>query len=479
MTRRLALAISLMALTACAVNLTPVRPSRPAPLAPALAASAGEDVPIPATRRLTLSNGMVVHLLPDHELPLINVSAMVKTGSVWEPADKAGLAALTGAALRAGGTAAMAPDDLDETLEFIAASVETWIGEDMGGAKLSALAKDMDLGLKLLADTLREPRFDAGRIEIVRAQMIDAVRRRNDDPTEAAERELTKFVFHGSPYGREPTEASLRAITRADIIGFYKNAFVPRNVMLGVTGDFNEETIAAKLEAVFGDWRGKEPVFPPAPAAQETPAGVWLARKDIPQTVIRAGLLAGKRSDPDFPAARVMESILGGAGFTSRLMKSVRVDRGLAYSAWAYLWGGAWERGKFMAGAETKAQSTAEVIRLTLAEFRRMRDELAGEEELAQAKNTLVNSFVFIFDRPEKILNQRMRVEYYGLPADYLETFRARVRAVTAEEARDAARKILRPENLKIVVVGDPEKFDAPLDEFGPVAPLSLEESAR
>lgn len=431
---------------------------------------------IPKTKRVVLNNGMVLHLMPDHELPLFSVSALIKAGAIWEPEGKTGLAALTGATIRSGGTLSTPPDALDETLEFIAGSVETSIGSQSGSASLSVLSKDTDLGLKIFADVLRNPRFDHDRFELAKARMLDSISRQNDSPTSAANRELLKLIYKGSVYGLYPTVETVSSITLDDVKNFYSEYFVPQNIMLGVTGDFDEGAIIPKLEKVFEGWSGQTPRYRPvAPIAEKFDGGVYLVDKKIPQSVIRMGHLAGRRTDPDYQTLRVIDEILGGGGFSSRLVKSIRVDRGLAYSVWAYTSGGRWALGRFMAGAETKASSTAEVIGLIKSEIERIRTELVSDEELKMAKDSIINSFIFVFDRPSKIMGQRMIIDYYGFPKDYLETYREKVMAVTKEEIRRVAVNRLFPDGLKIVVIGDPEKFDMDLSRFGKINSLKLD----
>ncbi|MDH5509720.1 MAG: insulinase family protein [Nitrospinota bacterium] len=430
---------------------------------------------IPDTRQVTLSNGMRVHLLPDRELPLVTVTAMIKVGGIWEPADKIGLAALTGAAMRSGGTRKLSPDELDEALEFSAISVETGIGGDMGSASLSVLTKDLDRGLAYFADVMMYPRFDQGRFDLAKASMLDGIRRENDDPTSAADRELGKLIYEGSPYGRVPTLESVSSITRDDCVSFHARYFAPQSVILGVTGDFEEEDMIARLESVFGGWRASAPEYPEvAPVVEKYEGGIYVADKDLPQSAVRMGHLTLTRFDSDYHAVRVMDSILGGSGFASRMVQKVRAEKGLAYSVWSYSMAGYWEKGQFMAGTETKASTTAEAIGLMIGEIETIREELVTPEELNQAKNSIVNSFVFIFDRPSRILSQRMTLDYYGLYEGYLETYRDRVMAVTAEDVRRAARQRLRPDGLKIVVVGPVKDFDRPMEEFGPVHELVL-----
>ncbi len=430
---------------------------------------------IPKTKVVMLKNGMVVHLLPDHELPLLTISAMIKIGGIWEPADKAGLASLTGATMRSGGTLTRPPDTLDETLEQIAASVETVIGEELGSASLSVLIRDIDIGMELFADVLRNPRFDTERFELAKERMLDSIRRENDNPTDIGRRELNALIYKGTPYGRRATLETVESITREDAIAFHKKYFVPQNIMLGVTGDFEEADIIAKLEDVFNGWSGPDPQWPKVKHVKESyNGGVFLVEKKLRQSVIRMGHLAIRRSDPDYHALRVMDEILGGGGFSSRLTQSIRTDRGLAYSVWSYYIGGRWELGRFLMGVETKTSSTAEVISIMLDELNKIRDEKVSEEELKLSKDSIVNSFIFIFDRPGRILSQRMNIDYYGLPDDYLESYRDKVMAVTVDDVQRVAKKYLHPNGLKIVVVGDPAGFDKPLKEFGKVEQIVL-----
>ncbi|MDH5638803.1 MAG: insulinase family protein [Nitrospinota bacterium] len=430
---------------------------------------------IPDTRQVTLSNGMRVHLLPDRELPLVTATAMIKVGAIWEPADKSGLAALTGASMRSGGTRKLSPDKLDEALEFSAISVEAGIGKDMGSASLSVLTKDLERGLAYFADVMMYPRFDQGRFDLAKARMLDGIRRENDNPISAASRELGKLVYEGSPYGRTPTLESISSITREDCVSFHARYFAPQSVILGVTGDFDEEEMIARLENVFGGWRASTPEYPEVtPVEEKFEGGVYVADKGLPQSAVRMGHLTLTRFDPDYHAVRVMDNILGGAGFASRMVQKVRAERGLAYSVWSYSMAGYNEKGQFTAGTETKASTTAEAIGLMIGEIKKIREELVTPEELIQAKNSIVNSFVFIFDRPSRILTQRMTLDYYGLYEGYLETYRDKVMAVTAEDVRQAARRRLRPDGLKIVVVGSIKDFDRPLEEFGPVHELVL-----
>jgi predicted Zn-dependent peptidase len=413
---------------------------------------------LPKTKLVKLSNGIKLHLLQDKELPIVNVVAFIKAGSIWEPKDKAGLAAITGSAIRSGGTKKRTPDQLDEILERKAISVETMIGEENGKAALSLLSKDLNEGLEIFADILRNPRFDQERFELSKARVMDSIRRENDDPTHIADRELRSRIYAGSPYGVRPTLETVKSITAKDAGKFHAAYVRPSSVIIGVTGDFEEVELIARLEELFRDWKAPPAVYADVPHVKESAeGGVYVAPKKLPQAVIRMGHLGMKRSDPDYHASRVLDEILGGNGFASRIMQKVRVEKGLAYSAWSYNMAGRWEAGTFIMGAETKTASAGEVINIMKSEAERIRMEPVTPEELKLAKDSLVNSFIFIFDKPERLLEQRMIVDYYGMPDDYLETFRDKIMAVTAEDVMACAKKRLIPAGLKILIVGDPE----------------------
>ena len=432
------------------------------------------DIPKPA--RVTLSNGMKVLLMPDHELPLINVSAMIRVGSVWEPEEKTGLAAMTGAAIRAGGTKTFAPDKLDEILENIAASVEVGIGEESGSGGLSVLTKDWDQGLKVFADVIRNPRFDKDRFELLRAQTLDAIRRQNDVPSQIGMRELKKLIYKNSPYGSTPTIKTVSAITIADAKAFHRRYFVPQSIILGVTGDFNEASIVANLEKAFGGWNGPNTAFPKVVTKENlSPTKIYLADKKTPQAVIRVGHVVDiTRKNPDYYAVRVMNGILGGNGFASRLTKAIRTDRGLAYSTWSYVIAGRLGMGRFISGAETKTATSAEVISIIFDETKKIVENKVSDRELKLSKNSLVNSFVFIFDKPSRIMGEWLTAEYYGLPENYLIEYRDRVMDVTTDDVLRVAEKYLQPENFVVTVIGDASKLTKQLSDISSIEALKL-----
>ena len=430
---------------------------------------------IPKAERVVLSNGMVVHLMEDHELPMVSMTAYLNVGSIYEPAEKTGLAGLTGAVLRSGGTRSISADKLDEELEFMASFIESSIGSDVGNVTLSSLNRNLDRTLALFSQVLREPDFREDRVELAKRKSLEALRRQNDDPKGVADRELGKALYEGHQLGRYPTTATVQSITRDDLAAFHRRFYRPNNVILAVAGDFRRDELLAKLEEAFAGWEPAAIDFPVvSPPATEVKPAVLLVRKDINQSVIRMGHLGIDKSNPDMYAVKVMDYILGG-GFNSRLVTEIRSNQGLAYNVDAFFDVGRRFVGTFKAETETKAESTGKAMSLMRDIIAGMTKEPVSEQELLLAKDAIVNSFIFGFARTDSVANQWARLEYYGYPPGYLENYRANIAKVTRDDVLRVARKYLHPELLTLVVVGDEKRFDKPLKEFGAVREIKLE----
>ncbi|RME55205.1 MAG: insulinase family protein [Deltaproteobacteria bacterium] len=435
------------------------------------------DIEVPKVEEVTLSNGIRLFLLPDHELPLIELSARIGAGSIYEPAEKVGLASIVGEVMRTGGTATHSGEEIDELLESLAASVETSIELSYASATLSALEEDIDQALPILADILRNPIFPEDKIELAKIQERSAIARRNDDPNEIASREFRKLIYGAdSPYARTPEYATIDRITRDDLVAFHKRFFHPENVMIGVWGDFTIEEMRARLEAVFGDWKGDGPYeAPPFPEVHYTfDSSIHLVRKtDIDQTYIYMGHIGGLRRDPEFYALTILNDILGG-GFSSRLFRNVRDKLGLAYSVFGVYLANYKVPGVFIVGCQTKGETTVKALRAMKAEVERITQEPVTEEELERAKESYLNAFVFNFDTKGEIVQRLMTYAYYGYPLDFLEKTKANIERVTREDVLAAARKFIHPESLRILAVGNPERFDEPLETIGPVEEIDI-----
>jgi predicted Zn-dependent peptidase len=434
------------------------------------------DIQVPDVQRLTLPNGMQLFVLEDHELPLIRVSAMIRTGAIYEPADQIGLAGLTGTVMRTGGTTSRTGDEIDEQLEQIAASVETGIGRNSGSASMSVLKEDVDTGLAVLADVLMNPAFRQDKIDLAKISARSAIARRNDNPGGIASREYAKLIYGpDSVYARHAEYATIDNITRDDLVAFHQKYFHPNQVMLAAWGDFNAKQMIAKIESAFKGWQKAEVELPPVPDVQyEFRRTVNAVQKDdMNQSVIRMGHIGGLMSDPDYHALMVMNEILGG-GFTSRLFKNVRSRQGLAYSV-----GGAYgsdfvNPGMFFLSCQTKLESSVHAIEAIIGEVRKMTQEEVTDEELTLAKDAYLNSFVFNFDSKGQIISRLMTYAYYGYPADFLQKTKDNVEKVTKADVLRVAKAHLRPDRMQILVVGRPDNLDKPLSTLGEVKTIDI-----
>jgi predicted Zn-dependent peptidase len=420
---------------------------------------------------------MVVYLLEDHELPLVNVTATMRTGGWLEPQDKIGLAALTGSVMRSGGGGSFTAEQIDEELERYAIDIGISMSRQSGSASLDVLRKELGRGLRIFASLLHQPAFEAGRVELAKLQMIEGIRRRQDSPGSIVGREFLKQLYGPDhPSARESTIDSVKRITRDDLIAFHQRTVRPNGIILGVTGDFQQAEMLELLRQTFGDWKkGDVPDLSIADARESNgPSIVRFVNKDTSQTHLRIGHLSIKEHDPDYVALAIANDILGGSSFRSRLFNDVRTKRGLAYSVGSRLNVGMHDQGVWLMRAETKLPSTQEVISRFVANMERMRTELVTNEELAEAKEAYVNSFVFSFASPSAIVGRFVELEYDGLPKDFLQQLRARVVALTREDVLAAAQKHFHPDRLTIVAVGPGEALPKLLSSFGEVKEIKL-----
>ncbi|MGQ0667862.1 MAG: M16 family metallopeptidase [Nitrospiraceae bacterium] len=432
----------------------------------------------PEPERVVLDNGMVVYLLEDHELPLITITASMRTGSWLDPADEIGLAAMTGSVMRTGGGGDLSAEQVDEELEQFAGDISIGIGRHSGSASLDVLSKNLKRGLHIFAGLLRTPAFDPARVELAKLQAIEGIRRRQDNPSSIVSREFVKMLYGADhPTARESSIESVRGMTREDLVAFHRDTIHPNGMILGVTGDFMRDEMLASLREVFGDWkRGTVPELKIAnvPEHEAAKPAVRFIDKETTQAHLRVGHLSIKENDPDYAALAIANDILGGSSFRSRIFNDVRTKRGLAYSVGSRLNAGVHDQGVWLVRAETKLSSTQEVIGRFLANIERMRTEFVGDAELAEAKEAYVNSFVFSFSSPSAIVSRLIELEYDGLPKDFLQQLREKVVKLTREDILSAARKHLHPDRLKIIAVGSGETLPKVLSKFGEVKEIKL-----
>ena len=435
------------------------------------------EVKIPKIETFTLPNGMQLLLLENHELPTVRGVALVRTGNLFDPADKVGLATITGAAIRSGGTKAKTGDQLDEQLEDIAAAVESNIGESSGTVSFNSLKENSGEVLGVFRDVLTNPAFPAERIEFLKNQQRSGISRRNDDPQGIATREFASLIYgKNNSYGWDETYAGLDAIKQADVVQFYQRYFFPANVLLAVTGDFSAPDMKTKIETLFAGWTVQQPKVPPFPPVTHKAApGTFLVTKtDVTQTNFTIGQLGGNLDDKDYPALQVMADILGG-GFRSRLFSTVRTKLGYAYNIFSD-WGANYDHpGIFQISGSTKSASTTDAIRVSLKEVARIRTEEVTAAELDTAKQSVLNSFVFSFDTPSKTLNRLLQYKYFGYPDDFLFRYQKAIAAVTRADVLRVAKAHIDPASFDILAVGNPKDFGEPLSKLGmPVKDIDI-----
>lgn len=451
---------------------------------PQLCAQASwQQIPIPTLRefhpqqpkRIQLSNGMVIFLQEDHELPLIDGLARIRGGSRSEPAGKAGLTDIYGEVWRTGGTRTQTGDQLDDFLEIRAARVESAGAPDSTMLSWSCLKNDFEDVFKVFNDLLRNPEFRQDKIDLAKGEAFDAIARRNDDVSGIAAREMTKLAYGAdNPYARVPEFTTVAAVTREDLIAWHKAQVEPNNIILGVVGDFDSAQMEAKLRQAFADW-------PRGPAWQEQkidfqpakPGYYLVPKEDVNQSSIRMVKLGTLRSNPDYFAIQVFNDAFGG-GFQSRLFRNIRTARGLAYGVGGGIGTGFDHPGILQIAMGTKSGSTVEAIQALYEEIDNLKTHPLTETEIKDAKDSILNSFVFNFDSPDKVLRERMAYEFYGYPADFLEKYRAGIDKVQTADVARVAEKYLHRDQLAVLVVGNTGEFDKPLSSLGPVTTLDI-----
>lgn len=425
--------------------------------------------------RVELKNGMILYLYEDHRLPIVNVYGLIRCGSIFDSPERDGLSGLVGTVMRTGGSKTISGDSLSILLEFIGGSLETWIRSEEGGAQLNVLSQDLDMGLKLFADLLRNPAFPQEKLDLAKVDLKNSIKRRNDQPGSITERFFNHTIYGDHPFGRILEWASVKTITPEGLHEYHRRFFAPNNMMVAISGDFKKADLIKKFEKYFGDWKKSDyPVPPYPPVAFSFKPGVYLVKKDINQANIRIGQLGVRRGNPDKHAIDLLNYILGGGSFTSRLTSRVRSDEGLAYSTGSSFSTNSRDYGTFYAYCQTKSSTAYKATRIISEEIEKIRNEGVTEQELKEARDAVINRFVFTFDNPAKIVQSLMNLEFDGYPADYYKTYLDNYRQVTLAQVKAVAQKYLQPDSLTYLIVGKPETFDKPLDEFGTVTTIEL-----
>ena len=436
--------------------------------------------PLPAFKpqepvRVQLPNGMVIFLQEDHELPLIDATARIRGGSISEPANKSGLTDLYGEVWRTGGTKTKTGDQMDDFLEARAAKIETDNQPDSTTISLNCLKGDFDAVFEMFLDLLHNPEFRPDKLELAKEQMYTEISRRNDSVDSIVHRE-SRILAYGkdNPYARIPEYATVAPVTREDLLNWHQQFVFPNNVIFGITGDFDPKAMEVKLRQAFDSWqKGPEARQPDIKFTEPKPGLYFVRKTDVNQSSIDLLDLGIERNNPDYFAVTVMNEMFGGS-FSSRLFNHLRSGKGLAYHVGGGV-GSSWDHpGIINIQMQTKSASTVEGIQGLKDEIDDLQKNAATSEELKRAKDDILNSFIFQFDTPEKVLREKMTYEFYHYPPDFLERYRGEVEKVTADDVSRVAHKYVHKEKMAVLVVGNDTEFDKPLSALGPAQELDI-----
>jgi len=425
--------------------------------------------------RIQLANGMVIFLQPDHELPLISVTARIRGGSISEPAEKVGLVALYGDVWRTGGTKTKTGDQMDDFLEARAAKIETSDGSDSTSISLNCLKADFDPVFDMYLDLLHNSEFRGDKLELAKQQIYTGIARRNDEVSSIVERESAGLAYgKDNPYAREEEYATVFAVKREDLLNWHQQYVQPNNIILGVSGDFDPTAMEAKLRQTFDSWpKGPQAKDPDIKFAPPKPGYYFVQKPDVNQSTISMLDLGILRNNPDYFAVSVMNEIFGG-GFSSRLFNNVRAAKGLAYNIGGGVGTSFSHPGMTNIEMQTKSDTTVVGIQALYEEIDKMQQKAPDADELKRAKDQILNSFIFRFDSPGKVLREKMAYEFYHYPLDFLERYRSEIDKVTAEQVTQVARKYIQKDKLAVLVVGNDAEFEKSLSSLGPVTKVDI-----
>jgi zinc protease len=410
-------------------------------------------------KRTVLNNGLVLLTSEQRALPMVSIELLIDAGSRHEPAHQAGLANLT-SQLLTHGTLRRSATQISETLDFMGASLATGAGEDVATVSMTVLKKDLATGLELLAEILTQSNFPQSEIDRQRQAVIASIRAREEDPGALAGTAFNAALFPKSPYGRpvEGTQVSVKTIQQKNLQDFFARNYRPNRAIIAVVGDVAEPEIVQALTKTMKGWnKGTAGTKPQPPSEIGKPQTVQV-NKDLTQANIVLGHNGVPRGNPDFYAIQVMNYILGGGGFSSRAMDSIRNERGLAYSVYSYF-GAEKSHGSFQFVMQTKNETAVEAIRIAKEEMGRMREQPVTDQELNDAKDYLIGSFPLRFDTNRKVAGFLAQVEYYELGLDYPERYPDLIRKVARDQVLRVAKQYLRPDELVTVIVANQQKI--------------------
>jgi zinc protease len=440
------------------------------------------EPPDPKDFRIEFANGLHGYIQEDHSLPLFSISAIVHFGGLYIPKDKLGLDSIMSDTLIKGGTKTREGSDIEDRINFIGGSLNFRVGDQTSTLSLSVLSEDIDEGLELFFDVLMNPEFREAPLDLAKASLIQRLRQANDQASGVLSREYERLLYGDHPLTWQPTQTTYEGITGADLKAVHAQYFFPKNIILAASGDFKTADLKTKINKAVSGWKNKKLSIPSFSKKFPQPEpGVYFIQMRTNQGYISLGHLGLEETNPDYFAVQVMNFILGGGSFTSRITTKVRSDEGLSYnqgSRFRYIWG---YPGTFSGYVQTKSSTVGYAISLILDEFNRIRREPVSDDEMDTAINYYLESFSNSFESPQSTMSTFADLEMTGKPMDYYKTYRDKIKAVTRAKVQEVAKKYIHPDKCVIMIVGDFEPCNAggdewpgPLDKLGKVHTIKL-----
>lgn len=439
--------------------------------------AAAAEFKLPPATRATLDNGLTVIVMPTKRLPLVDFRMVVRAGSVDDPAGKEGLAHLT-ADLMTQGAGARSARQIAEDIEFVGGELAAAADAERIVITCEVLKKDLATGLEIFRDVIVSPSFANAEFQRKKDETLGGIASERDDPATVANNQLLPFAWGRHPLGHPPIgwEPTVKALTREDVIAFHARVVRPDRAILAVVGDVEPQAVIASLKTAFKEWKTSDGKSAESYSAPSQPTGrrvLIVSKPEVTQTQIRLVCPGVPRNHPDFYPIRVANTILGG-GFTSRLVNEIRVVQGLTYSISSRF---AMHRRAGLYGITTFTRNATlrKTIDATLEEVRKLRDQGPTDAEFEKAKRYITGQYPLGLQAPDDLAEALVDVEFYGLPPDYLQTFAARINAVTMDDVRRALKSYFCVEDLSILVVSNPETAKKDLDGLGPIEVKALE----
>jgi zinc protease len=428
----------------------------------------------PKPERYVMPNGLIVYFFEDHDLPLIKIDMLFRTGTEYEPADKIGVSNIFADAWGQGGTTKQKPLDIARFLERKAAGIGFSMGLESASGSMSARTQDFPEVFRVFADLLLTPAFDKDYVDLAKARSLDALRRMNDDPEEIMRREFRRVMYgNDHPYARVASPDSIQHIKREDLLAWHAAYILPNNAFIAVSGDFKSADMKKTLAGAFGGWKSVPLSLPPiAPVIPVTTKRLLYAQRAINQTQIRVGYYGYARHSGDEFAWSVFNELWGGNA-TSRLFQTVRTQLGLAYAVGSasFIPSGT---GILVAVSQTRGSQSIAATQAILKINAEIRHAPFTATEIQAAKDQLINEYLHNFATSEQCVSLYMSNEFYGFPADYLENYSKNIAKVTAADLVRVGEKYLKPEQSTILLIGDLSTFEKPIATLGKAQELLI-----